>query len=299
MSSRKFECPRCRKFITSRDGDHLRSHGLVLAGWRCPHCTYSRPSDRSNDVSKHRERMHEGAVKMDLVPIFDEPEKPCSTTSLRPESRGRRPNRDVRKRTTQSPLRRSPRKRSRTSSPARTPSRSHSPPPRSPSPRASQQAPGASVAAAKGGEVIDLFIGPETEAEFSEGEMARSSPRKLAKELIRRVKPLSPLHEDDQPGPSSSEPVAAEPAYTMEGVTGFIQGLSLQEWEDLRASRPTEVKSQSVQVRARTSSAASQTVAVGATSLRTSDGGLHVELPDGSAVTVRGPLTLPTEGKKK
>ena len=236
---------------------------------------------------------------MDLVPIFDETERPCSTSSPHPDSRGRKPTREVRKRTTRSPLRRSPRKRSRTGSPARTTSRSHSSPRRPLSPQEKQPDRGASAAAAKEGEVIDLFIGPETEAEFSEGETSRSSPRKLAKELIRRVKPLSPLREDDQLGPSSSDPVAAEPVYTMEGVIGFIQGLSLQEWEELRASRPTEVKSQSVQVRARTSSAASQTTAPGATSLRTSDGGLHVELPDGSSVTVRGPLTLPTEGKRK
>ena len=128
----------------------------------------------------------------------------------------------------------------------------------------------------------------------------------MAKEYIRHVQPLlSPLPEtdEDQPGPSqganANAPVVdTEPAYTVEGVTGFIQGLSLAEWEELRASRPTPVRSHAVQVRPKIATKSVQTVQPVAAAVRTADGGLHVELAEGSSITVRGPLQLPEAPQK-
>ena len=331
--SREIRCPRCDQRISTRDTQHLRGHGVRLAGWRCKFCTYQRPSDRSHDVVKHVAHQHSGRPE-DLVPVFererdDSHERPSSSSCAR-SSRAE-------KREAAAPLRRSPRKRSRTSStsastsprqargsemasrplqrvPARTPPRAQhhstepvpapapSPPADSlPRPHASASAQSAALvpvassssAPAEDG-YITIHIGPEDE-ELVKEESDSRSPRKMAKELVRRVRLLSPLPEssdaDDQP-PSTSGAVAAAPVYTPDGVAAYIQQLSLSEWEELRATRtpPTEVRSRSTQVSIRTSTRATQTQRPATSIVRTGEGGLHAELPDGSSLTLRGPL---------
>ena len=118
--SREIRCPGCEARISARDKEHLREHGQRLVGWRCYRCPYERPSNRSHDVAKHAVGMHEGSPD-DIRPVFGPLDDPESSRA-RPAKRG-----------SPGELRRSPRKRSRTSStsarlaPGGTTTRSSSP----------------------------------------------------------------------------------------------------------------------------------------------------------------------------
>ena len=311
--SRCVTCPKCRQVVRVRDTFHLRQHGVRLQGWRCCHCSKEVPSDRSHDLRDHVKRRHpkEDAEWIRPIWFYFRSEQDTSSVSSGNTQSARVPS--SRRRSTPVPRdfskpvekeevitihvgdisfmtddSESPKRLPKSvvqQKPMLTPVRSPVRPPNPPSPRKNS---GRGTKRSR----------PST----SLGGPTKSTPSTSTTTTTTTTSTTS--------APASSGAVSPPPVQAA-AVVQYTAGLDAGEWEQLHASimaaRGITARDASTQVHLLSRAGASTrpptptTVSVSTqtvlptTVLTRAGEGVHLSFPDGSSVSVRGPVWEPRE----